>query len=99
MPVSGDAPPKGWRRATEEDPGADWGRPALQAVRTGDHLYVEYDTGERELYDLSEDPHELENLLGPGGDADPALVGRLEARLSELRGCAEAKCRDAENAG
>jgi arylsulfatase A-like enzyme len=97
MPISGDAPPAGWRRATEKDPGEDWGRPALEAVRTGDHLYVEYETGERELYDLRTDPYQLENLLSAG--ADPALAGHLEARLSALRGCSGDDCRAAENAG
>ena len=97
MPASGDAPPAGWRRATEEDPGADWGRPALDAVRTKDHIYVEYENGEKELYDLREDPYELENLLGAGGGADPALVARLRDRLSSLKGCAGDACRAAEN--
>jgi N-acetylglucosamine-6-sulfatase len=99
MPISGDAPPAGWRRATEEEPGEDWGRPALGAVRTGEYVYVEYGSGERELYDLSRDPYQLENLLGAGGGAEPALVGYLEDRLSALEGCAGDDCRAAENAG
>jgi N-acetylglucosamine-6-sulfatase len=104
MPVSGDAPPEGWRRPSE-GPVGDWGRPALEAVRTEDYLYAEYEGGDRELYDLRKDPHQLENLLGESGGgpgADSALVGRLEEgleeRLAVLRGCAGAECRAAEDA-
>src|SRR5215208_1650363 len=52
--LTGDPLPEGWRRAAQS--GAwlrvDWGRPGLEAIRTEEHLYVEYSTGERELYDL-----------------------------------------------
>ena len=43
--------------------GTNWG------VRTVTHKYVEYDTGERQLFDLVADPYELTNLAG-----DPAHV-------------------------
>jgi N-acetylglucosamine-6-sulfatase len=35
-----------------------------EAIRTHDLLYVEYDNGERELYNLRDDPYELRNLAG-----------------------------------
>src|SRR5215216_346174 len=43
---TGDPLPGGWRRAAQlgEWSRVDWGRPALQALRTEDHLYVEYET-------------------------------------------------------
>lgn len=73
------------------------GRPRFEAVRSEDHLYVEYASGARELYDLRTDPHQLENLLSPGDPAAaPEVVERLEGRLDELRGCSAASCRDAE---
>jgi len=57
-PPSGDAQPGEDQRPA---PGEDWGRPTLEAVRIADHLYVECETGERELYDLEEDPYQLMN--------------------------------------
>ncbi len=71
------------------------GAGAFEAVRTETHKYVEYQSGERELYDLQNDPYELENLYE---DADPALVEDLEARLEALKGCSEERCREAEDA-
>ena len=90
-PLSGDARPGEDRRAVT---GEDWGRPGLEAVRTADHLYVEYETGERELYDLKEDPYQLRNRYDT---ADPNLVRRMEERLGTLRGCAGATCRATED--
>lgn len=40
------------------------GIPPYTGVRTATALYVEYVTGERELYDLTTDPDELHNLAG-----------------------------------
>ncbi len=57
--------------------------------------YVEYATGERELYDLSSDPYQLNNLAAT---ADPALLATLHARLDSLRNCAADTCRSNENA-
>jgi len=56
------------------------GVPQWRAVRTTGFLYVEYGTGERELYDLSADPFELENRAG-----DPAFA-HVARRLSLLLG-------------
>jgi N-acetylglucosamine-6-sulfatase len=69
------------------------GTPSYQAVRTRQHLYVEYATGERELYDLQADPYQLRNFYG---SADPALIAQLQSRLRELRDCSRDSCRDAE---
>jgi arylsulfatase A-like enzyme len=52
------------------------------AVRNERHIYVVYKSGERELYDLSEDPYQLTNRA-----ADPAYaatVDDLHARLKTL---------------
>ncbi|MDW5596944.1 sulfatase [Conexibacter stalactiti] len=60
------------------------GRPAYRAVRTDRWLYVRYGSGERELYDLHRDPHELRSL-----HADPRLVrtrAKLSATLRRLAG-------------
>lgn len=69
--------------------------PPYRAVRTQRHLYVEYEAGERELYDLRKDPYELHNLYD---SAAPDLISELDARLDALRDCAGEGCRAAENA-
>ena len=66
----------------------------FDAIRTAAWTYVEYGTGERELYDLARDPHQLENVVET---ADPALVAALAARLAELRTCEGAECRRLED--
>jgi hypothetical protein len=83
LPLSGDPSPE--RR---------WGHPALEALRTKDVLYVEYEGGGRELYDMREDPYQLDNRYEM---SDPDLVQRAEERLEALRGCAGATCRAAED--
>ncbi|MDQ4126655.1 MAG: sulfatase [Actinomycetota bacterium] len=90
-PLSGDPVPPDWRHAPREG----WGRPGLEAVRTEDRVYVEYGTGERELYDLRRDPNQLNNRYE---GADPELLRRLRAKLEALRECSGNECRAAENA-
>ena len=68
--------------------------PSYTALRTADLLYVEYEGGERELYDLGEDPYELENLASI---ADAAELKRLSARLAGLRDCVADGCRAVED--
>ena len=65
------------------------------AVRTEDHKYVEYGNGEEELYDLQNDPYELESLRE---SADPALIEDLKTRVGALRDCSGDECREAEDA-
>jgi N-acetylglucosamine-6-sulfatase len=71
------------------------GQRAFEAVRTETHKYVEYDNGDVELYDLTNDPYELDNVYE---SADPALVEALKARLEALKSCSEEGCREAEDA-
>jgi arylsulfatase A-like enzyme len=67
---------------------------AFEGIRTDTHKYVEYGSGEKELYDLKADPYELENIYE---SADPSLVEDLKTRLDVLKSCSEAGCREAEN--
>ena len=94
--LTGDPLPEGWRRAARSGTWSrvDWGRPGLKAVRTEDHLYVEYGNDERELYDLREDPYQLNNQYEA---AQPDLVRRRRERLEVLRGCSGDNCRTAED--
>ncbi|MCI2432521.1 sulfatase [Candidatus Acetothermia bacterium] len=65
--------------------------PPYRAIRTQQYLYVEYATGERELYDLIKDPYQLENFVSR---ADAALLQSLSAQLAKLKTCAGASCRE-----
>jgi arylsulfatase A-like enzyme len=78
--------------------------PEYQGIRVAGYTYVEYATGERELYDLTKDPDELDNLAA--GDvaagnvaatADPALLAALHDRLDQLRSCKADSCRSIES--
>ena len=56
--------------------------PEYWGVVTARYVYVEYGTGEEELYDLASDPHELRNLaVDPSADAERARAQRLLAAL------------------
>jgi len=91
---SSSPPPSGWRTAfLEEGLASKTGRPAFKAIRTTDHLWVEYADGERELYDLEDDPYELESK---DGTAPEDLKRDLAGRLDELRDCSKEGCREAE---
>ena len=66
-----------------------------RAIRTDDWTYVEHGTGERELYDLRDDPFQLESR-----HADPAFadeIDDLSAWLATLVDCDGDACRDAED--
>ena len=68
----------------------------FQGVHTRNHVYVEYvGTGEREMYNLHDDPYEQTNIAAT---ADPDRVARLASWLDALRTCAGETCREAENA-
>ncbi len=70
--------------------GAPFPLPAYEALRTARYTYVEYDTDERELYDLTADPDQLENRASR---AQPQLLRTLADRLSVLRWCDGSGCR------
>ena len=53
--------------------------PTYCAVRTLT-LYVEYRTGELELYDLVADPYQVSNIAGD----EPVLVRRMAERLAAM---------------
>jgi N-acetylglucosamine-6-sulfatase len=64
---------------------------AFDALRTDRYLYVRYVTGERELYDLKRDPHELRSAHD-----DPAyrrVEAALAPRLRALSTCVGRGCR------
>jgi len=101
VPLLGSNPPplEEWRQDfLLEHWGSDADNARLQipdyhGLRTQDALFVKYQTGELELYDLRADPFQLESLHRR---ANPALLKRLSARLDALKRCAAATCRAVE---
>jgi N-acetylglucosamine-6-sulfatase len=85
VPIIAGAKETAWRDSFLIEHAHVFARPAPPsycAVRTEDRLFVAYSTGEREYYDLSADPYELENRAD-----DPrtrAAQAPLRARLHEL---------------
>ncbi|MFI9596644.1 sulfatase [Nonomuraea sp. NPDC052265] len=101
VPLLHGSPPAQWRknvlvefnRPVNRSSGAQTPVPSYQALRTDRYTYVRYDTGERQLYDLTADPYQLDNLAAT---ADPALLLGLDARLQAMRACSGAGCREAD---
>lgn len=69
-------------------------RPPFKAIRTERFTYVEYESGERELYDLDADPYQMRSIHR---SASPNFKGELSSMLAALRSCSEDSCRTAEN--
>jgi N-acetylglucosamine-6-sulfatase len=94
MPLLGSSPPapESWRRDVLIEHFARFRRgiPAFQELRTPTLAYVEYDDGNRELYDMRSDPYQLDN---GDGQAPAATVDALSRRLDALRKCRGASCR------
>jgi len=90
--------PSDWRNAIlvehhgpdygQTDPDAqnfDSGNPTTyEAMRTPDFLYVEYADGEKEFYELTTDPYELDNIVDR---LTPAELARLHRELLALEHC------------
>jgi arylsulfatase A-like enzyme len=65
--------------------------PTYRAVRTDRFKYVEYSTGDRELYDLARDPDELQSVHADRAYA--RTLAALQRELVRLRRCAGSACR------
>ena len=66
-------------------------RATYAAVRTERWIWVEYDDGNRELYDLEQDPQQLRSRHS--GKAFKGVREELAAVLAKLRRCAGDSCR------
>jgi N-acetylglucosamine-6-sulfatase len=79
-----------------QQPGIDRGRqllieePSFKAIRTERYIYSERRSGEKELYDLKNDPFELRNRSNYPSYA--SVQNKLAARLQELKHCAGSGC-------
>ncbi len=79
----------GWRDAvllehwpTEEGFGGTI--PFYDAIRTSEWKYVRYETGELELYDLVNDPYEMQNLAADS--AYDQVLSEMDQQLDALLG-------------
>jgi len=88
--AGGGARPPGWRDAVYvEDRTRGW-----RMLRTERYAYVEWHTGEEELYDMNSDPYQLRSLHA---DRDKAVImSQLSRRLSAMKSCSGDSCRSAE---
>ncbi|MCE9645660.1 MAG: sulfatase [Chloroflexi bacterium] len=59
-------------------------------IRTNQYLYMEHANGFVELYDLKNDPFELENIAN---QADPGLLEKLSTWVRDLSNCKADSCR------
>jgi len=70
--------------------GAEW-----RGVRTAEHTYAQWLNGKTELYDLQEDPLQMNNLAGVGsqaeGDMQALLMDHQARRRDELVACTDWK--------
>ena len=97
------SPPASWRtaflvehRRTPEEFAYVRAIPNYDAVRTTQYSYVEYETGEKELYDLTVDPQELTRASTrvPLRSSCPTSRGGYA-----LKSCAGAGCKVTEDGG
>lgn len=69
--------------------------PKYSAIRTDDYVYVHHYSGADEIYDLKNDPYQLNNVKGKS--LWKSKIPALDAWRNDLIGCAGAACHDAEN--
>jgi hypothetical protein len=62
------------------------------ALRTPGYIYIRRSTALRELYDLVNDPFQLQNQWE---NASPSFRSQVDAKLAAYRTCAGASCQTA----
>lgn len=67
---------------------------AFRGIRGEDYVYVEYDNGEIEFYDLKADPYQLRNLAG---SLSQETLASLHTKLKALKYCEGSDCQSLEN--
>lgn len=68
-------------------------KPAFSAIRGVNFTYVEYATGEKEYYDLTSDPYQLQNSVNM---LNSDTAEKLSAKTNTLKTCASDVCRKEE---
>jgi N-acetylglucosamine-6-sulfatase len=82
------APPPSWRTDVLIE---NYGAGFAYALRTADWMYAELASGNFELYDMRNDPWQLENVYD---DADPSFYAPFSQRIQALVACQGAACRE-----
>jgi N-acetylglucosamine-6-sulfatase len=77
----------------EEEGTARIGAGGFRGIRTENFVFVEYENGELEYYDLIADPYQLENMAGLLSES---TLSSLRQWLDQLRTCEARTCRDLE---
>jgi arylsulfatase A-like enzyme len=85
---------EGFGKETESNEGAEKSTPTFRALRSEEILFAEYETGERELYNLRKDPHQIANIAR---EAPKSLLRDYSRRLDALAACAGSDCARLEN--
>jgi hypothetical protein len=85
---------EGFGKETESNEGAETSTPAFLALRSEDVLYTEYETGERELYNLRKDPYQIANIAR---EVSKSLLRDYSRQLEALASCAGSECARLEN--
>ncbi len=105
-PLVGDTPLDQWRQgvllelrtSNLDDPRYDASVnntpiPTYFAVRTADHIYIEYHTGVAEIYDLAADPYQLDAIPMPSVAAE--TLNEWQTMVRNLANCLGDDCRAA----
>jgi arylsulfatase A-like enzyme len=66
----------------------------FRGIRFESHVYIEYENGEIEFYDLINDPYQLENLAQ---QLDETMLKHLHNQLQVLQFCVADECVELEN--
>jgi len=85
---------EGFGKETESNEGTETSTPPFRALRSKEILYAEYETGERELYNLHKDPHQIANIAR---ETPKSLLREYSRRLDALAACAGSECARLEN--
>jgi N-acetylglucosamine-6-sulfatase len=95
LPVSFDSPPIQFEYP--DSPNDTYlrqvGDSTYRGIRSDKFLYVEYNNGEIEFYNLIADPHEMDNLAAK---LDSKILSSLHTWLEQLQTCAANDCRKIE---
>jgi N-acetylglucosamine-6-sulfatase len=84
-----------WRQGLLLEAGFISGNRVFQGIRGNGFTYVEYlNTGERELYDLAQDPDQLQSIHDA---VERVVLDQLGAWIAALRACSGESCRAAED--
>jgi arylsulfatase A-like enzyme len=80
---------EGFGKETESTDGDEAPTPPFRALRSEEILYAEYETGERELYDLRKDPYQISNIAP---HVPKPVLREYSRRLKALGTCQGSGC-------